>query len=174
MIGVEPIRPQRTLDFESSASANSATPAYLQLAPLGTKGGNRIWTGDKGFADLCLTTWLYRHERIKSSKIGVAGFEPAHHGIKTRCLTAWLYPNMVEGSGFEPPNPKERIYSPPRLARLRYPSIMVARDGIEPPTQGASILCSTDWATEPKIIYFQYNGPSRIWTGDLLRDRQAW
>ena len=23
---------------------------------------------------------------------------------------------MVEGDGFEPPNPKERIYSPPRLA----------------------------------------------------------
>jgi hypothetical protein len=23
---------------------------------------------------------------------------------------------MVEGGGFEPPNPKERIYSPPRLA----------------------------------------------------------
>ena len=59
------------------------------------------------------------------ARIGVAGFEPAHHGIKTRCLTAWLYPNMVEGSGFEPPNPKERIYSPPRLARLRYPSIFL-------------------------------------------------
>jgi hypothetical protein len=29
----------------------------------------------------------------------------------------------MEGSGFEPPNPKERIYSPPRLARLRYPSM---------------------------------------------------
>ena len=23
---------------------------------------------------------------------GVAGFEPAHHGIKTRCLTPWLHP----------------------------------------------------------------------------------
>lgn len=32
----------RKRDFESRASANSATPAYLQLAPLGTKGGNRI------------------------------------------------------------------------------------------------------------------------------------
>ena len=28
-IGVEPIRPQRTLDPKSSASANSATPAKL-------------------------------------------------------------------------------------------------------------------------------------------------
>ena len=24
---------------------------------------------------------------------GVPGFEPGHDGIKTRCLTAWLYPN---------------------------------------------------------------------------------
>ena len=48
---------------------------------------------------------------------GVPGFEPGHDGIKIRCLTAWLYPNkLVEGDGFEPPNPKERIYSPPRLA----------------------------------------------------------
>ena len=25
---------------------------------------------------------------------GAAGFEPAVHGIKTRCLTAWLRPNQ--------------------------------------------------------------------------------
>ena len=24
---------------------------------------------------------------------GIAGFEPAHDGIKTRCLTAWRYPS---------------------------------------------------------------------------------
>ena len=76
--------PSRALDFESSASANSATPAYQE-------GGNRIWTGDEGFADLCLTTWLYRHQNIK--KTGVAGFEPTNDGVKVRCLTAWLYPN---------------------------------------------------------------------------------
>lgn len=28
VIGVEPIRPKRTPDFESGASANSATPPY--------------------------------------------------------------------------------------------------------------------------------------------------
>ena len=26
---------------------------------------------------------------------GVVGFEPTHHGIKTRCLTAWLHPNKL-------------------------------------------------------------------------------
>ena len=25
-------------------------------------------------------------------KTGVAGFEPTNHGVKVRCLTAWLYP----------------------------------------------------------------------------------
>ena len=68
----------------------------------------------------------------------------------------------MEGEGFEPPNPKERIYSPPRLASsLPFLIIeLMARDGIEPPTHGASIHCSTNWATEP------YCG-SRIWTYDL-------
>jgi hypothetical protein len=74
-------------------------------------GGTRIRTGGKGFADLCLTTWLCRH--LKSGRrdsnprpppwqggvlplnyfrilAGLAGFEPAHHGVKVRCLTAWL------------------------------------------------------------------------------------
>ena len=34
----------------------------------------------------------------------VAGFEPAHDGIRIRCLTAWRYPNIVMGwvVGFEP------------------------------------------------------------------------
>ena len=30
---------------------------------------------------------------ISVGQAGVAGFEPAHAGIKTQCLTAWLYPN---------------------------------------------------------------------------------
>ena len=30
---------------------------------------------------------------------GVPGFEPGHDGIKTRCLTAWLYPNEITGGG---------------------------------------------------------------------------
>ena len=28
---------------------------------------------------------------------GVAGFEPAHGGIKSRCLTAWPHPNLIFG-----------------------------------------------------------------------------
>ncbi len=27
---------------------------------------------------------------------GAAGIEPANHGIKTRCLTTWLRPNIKE------------------------------------------------------------------------------
>lgn len=97
--------PVKERDFESRASANSATPAC--------GGGNRIWTGDKGFADLCLTTWLCRHKYIGAEDgirtrdphlgkvvfyhwttfakmAGLAGFEPTHDGTKNRCLTAWL------------------------------------------------------------------------------------
>ena len=31
--------------------------------------------------------------------------------------------------------------------------LKVARGGIEPPTQGFSVLCSTDWATKPFTLY---------------------
>ncbi len=82
---------------------------------------------------------------------------------------------MVEGDGFEPPNPEgadlqsaafSHFATPPLLNKngagdrsrthdllitsqllyqLSYTGInMVAQDGIEPPTQGFSVLCSTD------------------------------
>ncbi len=28
--------------------------------------------------------------------VGIAGFEPAHEGVKVPCLTAWRYPNIEE------------------------------------------------------------------------------
>ena len=53
-------------------------------------------------------------------------FELSHATVKVWCLTAWLRGNfctdsmyhlrMVEGDGVEPSNPKEQIYSLPRLA----------------------------------------------------------
>ena len=30
---------------------------------------------------------------------GLAGFEPTHDGVKVRCLTAWLQPNISNGGG---------------------------------------------------------------------------
>ncbi len=102
-------------DFKSCASASSATPAYLSyiivIMDVIIGGGNRIRTGGKGFADLCLTTWLCRQNlerktgfepatptlaRLYSTTellpqmAGLAGFEPTHDGVKVRCLTAWL------------------------------------------------------------------------------------
>jgi hypothetical protein len=75
-------------------------------------GGTQTRTGGKGFADLCLTTWLCRlsmerktgfepatlalARRYSTTELfpqimaGLAGFEPAHDGVKVRCLTAWL------------------------------------------------------------------------------------
>ena len=41
---------------------------------------------------------------------------------------------MVEGHGFEPWNPKEQIYSLPRLATSLSPLKVVPTEGVEPPT----------------------------------------
>ena len=95
---------------------------------------------------------------------GVPGFEPGHDGIKIRCLTAWLYPKhfikMVEGDGFEPPNPKERIYSPPRLATSLPLQGMVPAKGVEPSTYWLQVSCSTNWAT-PANIWWRMTGSNR-------------
>ena len=50
----------------------------------------------------------------------------------------------MEGVGFEPTNPKERIYSPPRLATSLSLQNAMALDRVELPTHGASIRCSTN------------------------------
>ena len=73
------------------------------------------------------------------------GIEPTLKVLETLVLPL-NYARNMEGEGFEPPNPKERIYSPPRLASsLPFLIIeLMARDGIEPPTHGASIHCSTN------------------------------
>ena len=51
------------------------------------------------------------------------GIEPTLKVLETLVLPL-NYARKMEGEGFEPPNPKERIYSPPRLASslslLRY------------------------------------------------------
>ena len=48
---------------------------------------------------------------------GAVGIEPTLTVLETVVLPLNYAPiKMVEGGGFEPPNPKERIYSPPRLA----------------------------------------------------------
>ena len=62
---------------------------------------------------------------------GIVGFEPTSMVLETIILPLNYIPikkriiikKMVEGGRFELPNPKERIYSPPRLATslpLRY------------------------------------------------------
>ena len=48
-------------------------------------GGYRIWTGDQGFADPCLTTWLSR--LIYLILMGrLKGIEPSNVGTTIRCV----------------------------------------------------------------------------------------
>ena len=93
----------RPADFKSAASANSATPAPEQQnaqAPvrvLSRKfrfgGDDRIRTGDGGFADPCLTTWLRRPKIASpaSTRSWCRGgdlnpYARRHGPLKTACL----------------------------------------------------------------------------------------
>ena len=110
---------------------------------------------------------------------GITGFEPVRLGVKVLCLTAWLYPNnrMVGRSGFEPLNPKERIYSPPRLASsLSSQNIKKCRpEDLNPrPTDYKSVALPTElgrqhgasrqsrtadtWSFNPLLYQLSYRG----------------
>ena len=113
----------------------------------------------------CLTAWLYPNKKGRMKGIepsnagatirsvnhfatsailiitGVAGIEPTPTVLETVVLPLNYTPKMEE-SGFEPLNPKERIYSPSRLATSLL--LHMARDRVELPTHGASIRCSTN------------------------------
>ena len=58
---------------------------------------------------------------------------------------------VVERGGFEPPNPKEQIYSLPRLASSLSLQV-VPKTGIEPVTYWLQVSCSTNWAIPAKFI----------------------
>ena len=57
---------------------------------------------------------------------------------------------VVERHGFEPWNPKEQIYSLPRLATSLTLQKMVPKTGIEPVTYWLQVSCSTNWAISAK------------------------
>lgn len=76
-------------------------------------GGTQIRTGDEGFADLCLTTWLCRHLNKK-----------------------W--------SGRRDLNPRPSPWQGDALPLSHFRTYLVPWGGIEPPTRGFSVLCSTN------------------------------
>ena len=67
---------------------------------------------------------------------GAVGIEPTSKVLETSILPLNYVPIflMVEGGRFELPNPKERIYSPPRLANFATPPVSMPARGLEPPT----------------------------------------
>ena len=57
----------------------------FQISP---RGANQIWTGDRGVADLCLTTWLWR-------QMTPTGIEPVLPPWKGDVLTAWPWSRII-------------------------------------------------------------------------------
>ena len=62
------------------------------------------------------TIWCVNHfTTFAITSTRAVGIEPTLKVLETLVLPL-NYARNMEGEGFEPPNPKERIYSPPRLA----------------------------------------------------------
>ena len=89
--------------------------------------------------------------------------------VKVWCLTTWLRGNkkMVEGHRFELWNPKEQIYSLPRLTTSLSLQQMVPTERLELPTYWLQVSCATNYAMSAKN-----GGRCRTRTYDPLLVRQ--
>ena len=105
---------------------------------------------------------------------GVAGIEPTLTVLETAVLPLNYTPTyLINGAGSRTWT-RNLLITSQLLYQLSYSGIyliMVAWDGIEPPTQGFSVLCSTDWATKP---FFKWrsrresNPRSPAWQAGML------
>ena len=68
-------------------------------------------------ASASATSWCVNHFTTSAIiQTRAAGIEPTPKVLETFVLPLYYARKTMEGEGFEPPNPKERIYIPPRLA----------------------------------------------------------
>ena len=81
--------------------------------------------GNKGFADLCLTAWLWRHGSYTIVYAADVKLMPNKNGAGYEARTRYLHLGKVA------------------LYQMSY-ARMVPRAGIEPATRGFSVHCSTN------------------------------
>ena len=127
-------------DFKSCASTYSATKAHL-VSRWGFE-PQTPWLKVK-----CSTGWA---SETYNKKIGCLGWIRTSGMQESKsCALPLGYEakfQVVERGGFEPPNPKEQIYSLPRLASSLSLQLVVPKTGIEPVTYWLQVSCSTNWA----------------------------
>ena len=84
----------------------SPNPTANSVKPGLSRGATRIWTGDRGVADLCLTTWLWRHN-------DPCGIRTRVTAVKGRCL------NPLTNGPYNSPS-RIRTNDPPVNSRMLY------------------------------------------------------
>ena len=127
----------------------------------------------KGYEYQIITKAL-KYKALQSKWSGKQDLNLQPLGPKPSALPSWAI-SRSNGAleGIRTPDllvRSQTLYPAELRAQLTLLIKMVAPSGIEPPTQGFSVPCSTDWATEPNIN----GGPDENRTRDLLRDRQTW
>ena len=145
---------QRPPGYEPDELPDCSTPRYSikykcqketnYLVSL--RGVDQIWTGDEGVADLCLTTWLRRHNMTPT------GFEPMLPPWKGGVLTTWPTGHKTIKRRVRDSNPRRRSL-PPYMISNHAPSASrttlhprTPAGGLEPSTAWLTVRCSTNWA----------------------------
>ena len=86
------------------SSMDENTKDTSKRCPLQFGGATRNRTGDEGFADLCLTAWLWRHNNLRTHfyvrKLlwsGLRGSNPPPRPWQGRALPNELNPRLIKG-----------------------------------------------------------------------------
>ena len=81
------------------------------------------------------TIWCVNHFAIAAMFLaGAVGIEPTPEVLETSVLPLNYAPKMVEGDGFEPPNPKGADLQSAAFSHFATPPRMVPAAGLEPAT----------------------------------------
>ena len=112
--------------------------------------GGRNWAGNRLFTSQLLYPFRYTSFVVEL----VVGIEWATVWLQVSCLPFLIHQFLLwswwSESNQQPSDYKSDALplSHTSIENSRFSRILVPRGGIEPPTQGFSVPCSTDWATE--------------------------
>lgn len=103
-------------------------------------GATRNRTGDEGFADLCLTAWLWRHMLLKNPDCFSSELRAP------RMKTNFFYDRhaIIKIGAGDGARTRHLSLGKAALYQMSYSRRkLVPQSGLEPPTQGFSVPCST-------------------------------
>ena len=120
------------------------------------RGANQIWTGDRGVADLCLTTWLWRHIKRRRRDLNPRAGFPTYTLSRGTSSASWvlLHRRQVPVNWYPVANPEQLLY-PVNISYVTFDARFILLNSTCFVNEFFSIFCI--FLPQLRIDYFPYN-----------------